>query len=96
MICIVFDVDHYYPDCIDTDKRNRAYFKSIEDALTWAAFYSGKRDEDGPDYCRTWFIRGIFEGNDCLDYSSKDYIHTDMSWDEIDELPLCVKSRYED
>ena len=96
MIFVLFDVDHYWPTGMDSDKRFRAYFKSIDDALMWASFYSGKTDEPDPEYSRSWLIRGIFQDNTCLNYSPDDYIHTDMSWDEIDALPVVVKSRYED
>ena len=88
MIYISFDVDHYYTDGVDCDKRNIVEFDSLDDALTWASFYHDKYVEHDNGYSRSWFIRGIYSGRTYLHLTPMDYIHSDLTWSEIDELPL--------
>ena len=90
MFAVSFAVFHSYPDGYDRDKYV-AEFNSLTDALTWCGFYHHKAEEpDSEGYSRDWAVRGIFSDTVAgrLDYSPTDYLVSDLTWDEIDALPV--------
>ena len=87
MITVQFQVIHTYPDGDYDRDKYIAEFKSLSDALTWAGFYHNKVDDQYPDgYSRDWFVRNIWI--DHSRYDSRHYLQSDLTWDQIDGLPV--------
>ena len=91
MFAVSFSVTHTLPDGDYDRDKCVAEFNSLTDALTWCGFYHHKQEEPHPDgYFRDWCVRGIFSdiASGRLDCDPSQYLSSDLSWDEIDSLPV--------
>lgn len=88
-----FDEHSPYADLGCDRIKCSAQFNSLDDALTWLSFYHDKWHDDGDASHRNWFIRGIYRGKRTrLNLTPMDYIHSDLTWAEIDALPVSCDS----
>ena len=89
MYSVSFSVTHTLPDGDYDRDKYVAEFNSLNDAFIWCKFYHNKQEEPHPDgYFRDWHVRGIFSVSGRLDCDPSQYLASDLTWDEIDALPV--------